>query len=856
MHTPSHALPEPVDMVATGKKSKKAATAFHGMRGSIETVYPDNDAEAWSYVDERFETHTLTPPAHDYEEWLRTRYEPSDEFSQKLTARLFALWREMDRAGFNANGMELFPHQKALFAWTTLSVCSGTRDRVSNLLLRSPYGSGKTLVGGVTVEAFVALQHEMMQNGTDPKQVPTGAILGMRKEHMSQNALGQQHAVLQPPYTVERKDVTGYWNNLGTMFGTDFSECFEKPRGKKHPFFGLFDANEVSAEEQDGRTAEQKLDAYLAALSGKPADRWAKLQAEKRTQIRATLLSLMAGKMVLVRDIYNVPQPEKPLPREALGNDDGQNRYRGDGAYALVETPEYRIKASHVQLSVNRDAYSNKPNLETPAQFCISYGSALTRAADLVRSDVREEILKRARLLVVDEAGKLNPASLGDTTSELSGEWPLIVGLTGQDRGIDGWSERSPMLSTQEMIRRKLMKPIAFAGIGDAKNPPAAGSEEAWQAYEKQLFAKTKTATKLGLPQPYELDTVVVTASGQAREYAHRIQEAHVKQKMPAKVWCYDGAAGGDRWNIIVNGFNAPKEEGEPKRVLVTIPPLIAEALRLRAECYDILTNMNRYALDQTRGRLGHIRNTEEGANADKARTFFRMQWLQGQQGESYIREMAQAMGFRLPEQDATWTPLQCMIDLDAYERDQKRAGLSRPEPIPDAILVQKRKRRKHALDEGTPLKSTSAFVLEAERKKAERESQSALSQHLAVSGEKEGTMPVVTTKVEAVTPKESGKGKKGKETKNAVKAIELQLDAAGRPVNLDVLAVQCGIHQYVGSLKLAANDAYNAKKRDQELATAILKEINRLCAVMARRGNALAKAYADSAAELEMNIK
>ncbi len=825
MSTETLSITEAIEMRVEKRGKSPAHEIFDSMRQRIRDVFPDDDREAWQWTGEDFQTHEINRPDDDFREWLSQKYNPSDEFSQRLVRRMFTIWAEMEEEGFTANDLELFEHQKALFAWIALSTVTGIRDRVANLLARSPYGSGKSLVAGLVVRAFKETQEEMMAEGEDPKNIPTGALVGLRKEHMLQNALGRQFAALQPPYTVERQDVKVYWKNLDTMFGKQFSDCFAEPRGKDHPFFALF----ITEENDDPPSAAERVAQCIALMSGPTQKKWDAVPRNRRKQITDTLEALIDGKMVLIPNVYNVPQPTVPLPRD----EDvltGEARFRGDSAHALAESPNYRITATHKHLALNRNTYSAHGNRENPAQFCIAYGNTITKDPDIMRADIREEIAMRCRFLTFDEAGTYTPETLGDSVSVLSGQWPYMVGFTGWDSGVEGWTDRSPMLSVRQMIALNLMKPVAFAGIGDPRNPPQEGTEEAWAEYRKQMFSKEKTATSLGLPQPYELDSVVIAPSRNVREVAHRIIQAHEEQGIPVQVWCYDPDAGNSRWPIIVNGFNAPKKKGDPKRVLVAPPTQMTEALHLHAESYDVLAHMSSYAIDQARGRLGHIRNLEgDRKTREKARTYFRVQWLAGAKNEAYVREVAAKMGYTLKDENETWTPLHNMVDKNAYEKDTKRTGLSSPQLIPDTLAVTKRKNRKREKKKSTPLKATSKFVIAKEKAKAERKA--------AKNAKKFKPSAAPSSLFTPPQPPPEKEKPQFTASRDKVK-VTIIVAESGMPMNLDDIADDHGIGQYIGSLDAKVTQEFRAPNllRGQALAEVVLNEVIRLQGVMNRR--------------------
>lgn len=871
--TPERSLaPAPaLTMAAKPKGVSAAEKIFLSMRAKIAEVFPDDDEAAWSWTDDAFRKQSIERPETEFRTWLEEQYKDSDAFTQRLVRRMFTIWDGMERDGFVANDKELYEHQKALFAWIAISTATGVREELASILVRSPYGSGKSLVSGLVVRAFKEAQDELIAEGKATEEIPTGILLGLRKEHMLQNALGKQFAVLQPPYTVERQDIAAYWRSLGTMFGPDFSESFAKPAGKKHAFYDLFVTSE---DEEAAADSSARLEAYLAALKEPQRKNWAAVPEARKSEIMAALLALMDGKAILIPDIYKVPRMEEPLPREE--DDVTAGGYRGDSAHALVERAGYRVKASHKHLAVDRANYTTVPDPENPAHFAIVYGTMVTRATEDIRRDVREEIMTRVGGIFVDEAGAYTPESLGDSSAELTGRMPYILGFTGQDRGTEGWMLRSPTISTQKMVELGLMKPIAFQGIGDARNPTAQGTEEAWAVYERQMFSDVKTATALKLPQPHEMDRVVVAPSACVREYAHRIQRQYEKRGTPVKVWCYDSTAGESRWPTIVNGFNAPKKEDSPIRVLVAPPGMMAEALTLSAQCYDILAKVNTHALDQTRGRLGHVRNDERGAARERTRTYFRVQWFEGGSGEPYIREVAKMMGFALEDEHETWRPLRNMIDLAAYEADGRRRGLSEPEPIPDAAAIAKRKNRRKEKRAWTPLQATSPFVIEVERAKAERKrlkedaaararaatppgvtkpSAPAPSPHPASIPMIPSAAPAQPAPRASLFRSDTGALQDGDYEAKAGKTVLRIAVRGGTVENLADIASAYSLQSYMGALSMTVRDAVFEKKTGEELAKALLTKILKLVETSGARANAKRADHADSSNRIEMRF-
>ncbi|MBM3231139.1 hypothetical protein FJZ28_02310 [Candidatus Peregrinibacteria bacterium] len=671
---------------AGGKKGPPAfERQFASMRGVIRDVLPDADIEAWTRTTENFEEIDIARPADTFAEWKERRFEGSDEFSQLFTQHMFLVWEELEHNGFVANDRELWEHQKALFAWTALNICTGTR-RSAKLLIRSPYGSGKSLVTGLIARAFRNAQLALLQaEGVNPAEVPAGAVIGMRMEHMVQNARGEAFSVLQPPYNVERSDINRYWKDLASLHGDTFTQLFPQPTKPADPFYRIFRGNDGDEEGKSGDagTVQQRIDCYLEETG-----HTLKKPNAKQSAMLQMLRQLAGGEIVLIPNDENVLQPHPAQLRDDSA--EHTEGLRGDSAHAIEEGPGYHIKASHKHLAPDPTTYSTAPDPE--ALFAIVHGTALSRVN--LRLDMAE-FAKRCRLLLLDEAGQYNPGMVCDTVAEASQKMPVIVGVTAQDKGIQGW-DVSPSISRTKMIELGLMKPIAYATIGDAAHPPSAGSEQAWKAYEQSLFEDYETAKHLGVEQPHDMDTVTIVSNNRAHEYARRIRLAHARRGVPVEVFVFHPDAGERKMNVL-KAFKAPKKEGDPRRILVATEEIAFSHSMPNVHCIDFADDISMNAKEQAAGRLGHVRNdTGSARERAVARTVVREQHFHKCK-ELYIRRAAKQNGFTVSDEHAVWSPMHIMIDGLAYQADEERQGLAEPVPIADTPQVRRRKQRTQA---------------------------------------------------------------------------------------------------------------------------------------------------------------
>jgi len=783
-----------------GKTPTPAFTKLYGeMRQRIADVFPDDDKCAWSWKSEEGLVHPITPPTWNANEWVRKRYLPSDRFSQRLAQRKITIRRD-NPPGTKINGKVPFEHQEALDDWDTIQgICSGITDEACKALMRSPYATGKTLLSGRRMEGFRDLLLELMfKDKLKPSQLPTATILSLRKEIAIQNTLGgEQYTALRPPYTCEPANMREFHKSMVAAFGEKFETFFPKPKGRGDPWYSLFAVDDEGTEIDGPR----RISDYLQA-QGRP-----KVQAFSKwkngDQAFSMLTRLIQGEIILLPDVQNKPKVyDAPVRSESIGKE-----FTGDNAYALH--PDLGIKATHRHLLPDPSLYSTKTNMKDPAHILIAHGTAITRACDRVREDIAKEIMPRHSQIIIDEGGKLDPYDVADTTQRLSGRAPNILASTANDEGIHGWTERSPKLTKGRSVQLNLTRSIGFQMLGTGKKIYPAGSEGAWKTYREEMFQPVQAATKLKIPQPYELDALVVVPTKELRELAFRIEKAHLEEGISVDVHCFDSQAGSDRWKVIEHGLKAPKQKGDPRRVIVAPPALLTTGVCLPIQCIDLLANLQPHELDQLLGRLFHARNL---GGSNKLRTYFR-QMIHTGRCVVKLREIAEQMGFELPEEGAVWVPGQCAIDLGAKERDDKRRGMGDAAPVADAKRKLQKEDTKAWQSVMAGNNAKSPFVRTLLFDAAERKRKKLLGA---------GILP------EPEQQKPKGKMVRAKQG-NLI--VEFSIGFGGPPHNgvFEKLAQEHGVWSYVGTIKRDVCAAFTRGVRGNALARVALDTIKRL---------------------------
>ncbi len=757
--------PEKAIVLGQNTRDKRVPETYQSMRQALLHVFPAGSS-AWQ--------NSTAVPDRNPGPWLKG-LEKSHEFVQSYTPMLVALWRDLEKAQWNVNGKTLYDHQKALLAWATISgIVTGTRKEMPNLLLRSPYGSGKGLVAGIAVEAFVRLLAQEQGADTEDDALPRAALVCAKPYLLFQNAVGEEYRLRRPPYVFTDAQLRSMYDAMERLYGTDFSNVFPKPRGKASPWYDIF-----RTEEEDDRSAATRVNDVLRKLGQTAVKTWRTCRSSD--DMFRMLTGILEGSLTIRPDTQNMPLVQQ-VPKRSGDTSLTNVSLRGDMGYAI--TRDLPVAATHRDLLPDPRTYSPKHDPDTTRLLCIASGNALFREKDRMRADIRKQIVERLRLMVVDEAGRSDPAALGDMTTQLSGTPPLILGLTAQDAGMKGWT-RSPQLSLPQSVELGFAKPIGFQCIGAQDECFPAGSEGAWQQYRNQLFTEVEAAHKLKLRQPWECDRMIVVPTPLVWEYGYRLEEAYREEGVPAEVLCYDPKLGADRFALLDDFLRHPPAEQKkkrPVRMVVTGPTALSTGTNLRIDAIDLLAPVSAHDLEQLLGRLFHQRRTKTDA---AERTYFRQQ-IFTEPKILLLRQIAEQGGFRLPDTKATWIPLRCGIDATEYKSDGKRS-LGKPQPVPDA---QRRKGETQEELPYQPMRLRNPYLIALEKRKLE-------------------DRPTYVSKF----------------------AVAMEVDEAGMPTSEWLLEQlrKASLTSYLNSIRLRAQDAHKMGKRDAELEFVIRQKITQL---------------------------
>lgn len=683
-------IPSPVERVSLHGASETTPTRefaqlYTRMRAAIADVFP-NTSEAWNFQTGFGEQGRTPPPPATAKEWL-PGWLKTDPFCRALAQRYITLWQQLEGRDFAANGKQLYPHQRALFSWLTIGgLVSGTRDRLPAILIRSPYGSGKSLVGGLVMEGMQDLILETaLERVTD--RTPRAAMVGLRRDLLIQNGLGGETYVAQrPPYHFAKEHARSLHRQMQEAYGPLFVQYFGTQLLPKSRWFELCGVGRTKSEEADDAipSATERLQGYLG-------ERYGDLTRQNRgLEMLGVLTRVLDGASVVLPTVRGALR-ELPAPKR-LGELGAQ--FKGDMAYAIHR--DLPMRATHRHLLPDPERYSTELDPAAPALMGIFTGASIGRDREKLRRDVHD-LLQHTRLVLADEAGKLTPSALRKNLDH--GTKTVVVGLAateGQQTTLGDWV-RSPCLDVGRSVELRITKPISFAFIGHQGERHAPGSTEAWKQYETALFTDAPLLSKLKLPQPYEVNGLVIVPSSAIQAFALRLEQAYAERQLPVEVYRYDTSIGPDRWKQIE--YTLRGTAGKVPRKIVTTANFIGTGTNLQIDSIDVLAKVRPEDLHQLLGRLYHQRNMTGKAGA---RTYFRQQAFDTTT-PIVLERVAKEMGIDLPTEGALWRPFQCAIDRSAKEEDDRRRGLPPAEPVPQYTAIAKQVRGPKAGPRPTP---------------------------------------------------------------------------------------------------------------------------------------------------------
>ena len=606
---------------------------------------------------------SLYPPL-SAEEFVSRRFATAPEFHRHLAQELWTLLREISGDKRQVNLKKLYDHQLAHLIWAAASLTDGPTSPTSFFIQGAP-GTGKTLTLGVLMQACIRLQQRQLMKGKI-------AYCTAKPYHLSDKVrgkgMGHRRVLRTPPYTLSEKDINRRRLALCRM-DKQFMQTFF-PRKAWNALFVKRPATEDEA--------CRVIDDYFqdAGLSAAEAD----------TEMLANVVKVVASLATTVRgpsgatELLTLP----PVPNVTQQIES----HTGDAAFAIP--PDYPVFA--------RENIGISTATRGEARVVLEPALMFTSVRQIER--YQEELHRHVQVILCDEAQRRQPLAFQEPVVSAGAEQVPLLFAAGSQWYGKAWNRRSPMHSFPESIRRGILPDLGVRIFPSAQalHFPSE-TEEAVEQLIKLFFQPLSNFKELGLPQPYDVNTLVVVHGRLVDPMVERLRQAYVTRGASATVRPFHGNEE-DREALQI-WFDT---EGEGPHVLVSSAAIVKESLDLLSLRHlAVGAKVSADVLYHLIGRLAHgrsLRNKtdrmlvtlQQFANSNLAATPF----LALDHGQTFSDE-----GF-------TWINGHALMSARAFQQDKRR--LARKKRTQDRVEVPSHGRRKRGMP--PPIKMASGTSL------------------------------------------------------------------------------------------------------------------------------------------------
>ena len=476
------------------------------------------------------------PPA-TAAEFVSQRFATAPEFHRQLDCELWTLLREITNNGRQVNGRTLHEHQFAHLIWIAATLTNGQKSPTSFFVQGAP-GTGKTLTLGVLMQACIRLQ----TRGLMTEKI---AFCTAKSYHLSDKVRGKgmacRHVLRAPPYAATEKDINRRRAALCRMDAEFMKNYFPKTAWTQ-----LF-AQSPSTEDE----ARQIIEDYFQN---------ARLEVDKSGEpMLGNVVKVLASVATAVRGPFGATElltfPPIPDRTQQLAS------HTGDAAFAIPR--DYPVFA--------RESIGISNASRIDARVILEPATVFTSVRQIER--FREDIHRHVQVLLCDEAQRRQPLAFQEPVISAGATQPPLVFAVGSQWYGKAWDCRSPTHSFPESIRRGILPDLGvqlFPSADETHFPSE--TEEGLEQLLTTYFQPLKTFEELGLPQPCDVNTLVVvhhhlvdTVVDQLRKwYATRNAAATVRpfhgdeeDREALQLW-FDTACTGP--NVLVSSATIVKE--------------------------------------------------------------------------------------------------------------------------------------------------------------------------------------------------------------------------------------------------------------------------------------------------------
>jgi len=597
-------------------------------------------------------------------EFVSRRFATAPEIHRLLSRELWTLLREISGDRRQVNGKKLYDHQFAHLIWIAAALTDGPNSPTSFFIQGAP-GTGKTLTLGVLMQACIRLQTRHQMTGKI-------AYCTAKPYHLSDKVrgkgMGHRRVLRAPPYTPSEKDI-----NRRRLAFCRMDQAFMKNFFPRKAWNALFAKRPATEDE-----ARRAVDDYFQDTGLRVA--------ESDETMLANVVKVLASLATTVRgpsgstELLTLPRvPDVTQQVES---------HTGDASFAIP--PEYPVFA--------RENIGISTATRGEARVILEPALVFTSVRQIER--YQEELHRHVQVILCDEAQRRQPLAFQEPVVSARAEQVPLVFAAGSQWYGKAWNCRSPVHSFPESIRRGILPDLGvriFPSAQESHYP--AETEEAIKQLLKVFFQPLSSFESFSLPQPYEVNTLVVVHNRLVDTVVERLRQAYARRNAAATVRPYHGNEE-DREALQI-WFDA---EGEGPNVLVSSATIVKESLDLLSLRQLVVgAKVSTDVLYHLIGRLAHGRGRR---NKTDRMLVALQQFADSNLGATPFVALDHGQSF--PDDGFTWINGHALMSARAFQRDARR--LKRKGRNKDSVEVPGHGRRKRELpplikmDSGTSL--------------------------------------------------------------------------------------------------------------------------------------------------------
>ena len=606
---------------------------------------------------------SLYPPL-SASEFVSQRFATAPEFHRHFSRELWTLRREISCDERQVNGKTVHDHQFAHLIWIAASLTNG-QDSPTSFFIQGAPGTGKTLTLGVLMQACIRLQTRDLMTGKI-------AYCTAKPYHLSDKVrgkgMGHRRVLRTPPYTLSEKDI-----NRRRLALCRMDQEFMKDFFPRKVWDALFAKRPASEDEACRIIHDYFQDEGLRV-------------AESDMTMLANVVKVLASLATTVRGPSRSTElltlPPVPDVTQQIAS------HTGDAAFAIP--PDYPVFArENIGIST-----------ATRSTACVVLDAALMFTSDRQIERYREELHRHVQVILCDEAQRRQPLAFQEPVLSARAEQAPLVFAAGSQWYGKAWDCRSPVHSFPESIRRGILPDLGVRLFPSAtKLHYPAETEEAVKQLLKVFFQPLNSFNEFSLPQPYEVNTLVVVHHRLVDAVVERLRLAYAQRSASATVRPFHGNEE-DREALQI-WFDA---EGEGPNVLVSSAAMVKESLDLISIRQLVVgAKVSADVLYHLIGRLAHGR----GPRSKTDRMLITLQ----QFADSNLAAtpfVALDHGQTFPDDGFRWINGYALMSTRAFQRDARRR--TRSGRNQDSVKVPSHARRKRGMK--PPIKMASGRSL------------------------------------------------------------------------------------------------------------------------------------------------